>query len=136
MQKIPTNSRPSPRKAELPLDLTGPHVQRGSMSVVAAFTGLAGRDPVGGVQHRHALDHIDGQVEVRHLMRVRAARGGADLGQLARAGIRVRGPVGRHRRGFAFPGCPGRARLDQELSARPDVVLVQRADHGRVDLTS
>jgi GntR family transcriptional regulator/MocR family aminotransferase len=32
MRKIPTNSSPSPRKAELPLDLTGPHVTQGASS--------------------------------------------------------------------------------------------------------
>ena len=29
MRKIPTNSRPSPAKTELPLDLAGPHVTAG-----------------------------------------------------------------------------------------------------------
>ena len=32
MRKIPTNSSPPPRKAELPLDLTGPHVTQGASS--------------------------------------------------------------------------------------------------------
>ena len=65
--------------------------------LVAVLAGLAGRDPVRGVQHRYALDRTDGQVEVRHLMRVLAALGRADLGQLDGAGVRVRGQVRRHR---------------------------------------
>jgi GntR family transcriptional regulator / MocR family aminotransferase len=32
MRKIPTNSPPTPRKAELPLDLAGPHVTQGASS--------------------------------------------------------------------------------------------------------
>ena len=71
-------------------------------SLIAVLTGLAGRDPVGGVQHRDALDRADGQVEIRHLVRVLAALGRADLGQLGRAGVRVRGPVRRYRRLFPF----------------------------------
>ena len=89
------------------LDLIGPRVERGGLVLVAALTRLAGRDPVGGVQHRHALDHVDGHVEVRHLVRVHAALGRADLGQLGRAGVRMRGPVRRHRGLFALVGRPG-----------------------------
>ena len=116
------------------LDLIGPRVERGGLVLVAALARLAGRDPVGGVQHRHALDHVDGQVEVRHQVRVLAALGRADLGQLGRAGVRMRGPVRRHRGLFPLVGRPGLAALDQEFPAGPDVVLVQPADHGRVDL--
>jgi hypothetical protein len=116
------------------LDLIGPLVERGSLIVVTAFTGLAGRDPVGGVQHRHALDHVDGQVEVRHLVRVRAAFGRADLGHLDRAGVRMGGQVRRHRGRFPLLGRPGLAAVDQEFPAGADVVLVQPGDHGRIHL--
>ena len=84
------------------LDLIGARVERGGLVLVAAVAGLAGRDPVGGVQHRDALDRADGQVEVRHLVRVLAALGRADLGQLGRAGVRVRGQVRRDRRLLPF----------------------------------
>ena len=47
------------------LDLVRPRVQRRGLVVVAALAGLPGGDPVGGVQHRHALDRADGQVEIR-----------------------------------------------------------------------
>ena len=114
------------------LDLIGARVERGGLVLVAALAGLAGGDPVGGVQHRDALDRADGQVEVRHLVRVLAALGGADLGQLGRAGVRVRGQVRRHRRGFALRGRLGLAALDQELPAGPDVLLVQALDDVRV----
>ena len=116
------------------LDLIGPRVQRGGLVLLAALTRLAGRDPVGGVQHRHALDHVDGQVEIRHHVRIRAAFGSADLSQLGRAGIRMRGQVRRHRGLFAFASRPGLAALDEKFPARADVVLVQAADHGRVHL--
>ena len=88
------------------LDLVGARVERGGLVLVAALAGLAGGDPVGGVQHRDALDRADGQVEVRHLVRVLAALGGADLGQLGRAGVRVRGQVRRHRGGSRGPRPP------------------------------
>jgi hypothetical protein len=116
------------------LDLIGPGVERRGLILLAAFTGLAGRDPVGGVQHRHALDHVDGQVEVGHLVRVRAARGGADLGHLGRAGVRMRGLVRRHRGLFPFLGRPGLTARDQKFPVRADVVLVQPGDHRRVHL--
>jgi len=104
--------------------------------MLAALAGLACRYPVGGVQHRHALDRADGQVEVRHLVRVRAPLGRADLGQLGRAGVRVRSQVRRHRGLFAFVDRLGLAALDQEFPARPDVALVQAADHLRVYLAA
>ena len=75
-------------------------VERGAAVLVAALAGLAGGDPVGGVQHRDTLGRADGQVEVRYLARVLAALGGADLGQLGRAGVRMRRPVGRNCGGF------------------------------------
>ena len=109
-------------------------VERGGLFTVSVLAGLSGRDPVGGVQHRHALDRADGQVEIRHLVRVLAALGRADLGQLGRAGVRVRGPVRRHRGFFPLLGRLGLAAADQQLPARPDALLVQPADHGRVDL--
>ena len=118
------------------LQLVRPGVERGGLVLVAAFAGLAGGDPVGGVQHRDALDRADGQVEIRHLMRVLAPLGRADLGQLHRAGVRVRGQVCRHRSFFPLVS---RLRLpapDQELPARADIVLVQAADHARVDLAA
>ena len=118
------------------LDLIGPRVQHGGLVLLAAFTCLAGRDPVGGVQHRHALDRVDGHVEIGHLMRVRAALGRPDLGQLGRAGVRMRGQVRRHRSLFMFAGRRGLAALDQKFPARADVVLVQAADHGRVHLAT
>jgi hypothetical protein len=118
------------------LDLVGAHVERGSLAGLAAFTGLAGRDAVGGVQYRHALDHVDGQVEVRHLVSVRAAFGRADFGQLGCAGVRVGAQVCRHGGLFALVGRFGLTALDEEFAARPDVVLVQPGDHGRVDLAS
>ena len=114
------------------LDLIGARVQRGGLVLVAALAGLAGGDPVGGVQHRDALDRADGQVEVRHLVRVLAARGGADLGQLGRAGVRVRGQVRRDRRLLSLAGGLGLAALDQQFPARPDVLLVQVLNDVRV----
>ena len=54
------------------LELIGLRVQRGGLVLVAAVAGLPGGDPVGGVQHRDALDRADGQVEVRHRVRVLA----------------------------------------------------------------
>ena len=118
------------------LDLIGARVERGGLVLVAALAGLAGGDPVGGVQHRDALDRADGQVEVRHLVRVLAALGGADLGQLGRAGVRVRGQVRRHRGGFALLGRLGLAALDQEFPAGADVLLVQALDDVRVHLAA
>ena len=118
------------------LDLIGARVERGGLVLVAALAGLAGGDPVGGVQHRDALDRADGQVEVRHLVRVLAALGRADLGQLGRAGVRVRGQVRRHRCRFPLVGRLGLAALDQEFPAGPDVLLVQALDHVRVDLAA
>ena len=118
------------------LDLIGARVERGGLVLVAAVAGLAGGDPVGGVQHRDALDRADGQVEVRHLVRVLAALGGADLGQLGRAGVRVRGQVRRHRRRLPFVGRLGLAALDQQFPAGPDVLLVQALDHVRVHLAA
>jgi hypothetical protein len=64
------------------LELVGARVERGGLLLLAAVAGLAGGDPVGGVQDRDALDRADGQVEIRHLMRVLAPFGGPDLGQL------------------------------------------------------
>ncbi len=118
------------------LDLVRPRVQHRGLVLVAAVAGLPGADPVGGVQHRHALDRADGQVEIRDGMRVLAALGRADPGQLHRAGVRVRGQVRRHRRLFPLAGLLGRAALDQEFPARPGVLLVQPPDHVRVDLPS
>src|SRR5512140_2144424 len=40
MRKIPTNSKPSPRKAELPLDLSGPHVTEGASSAHRLYQAL------------------------------------------------------------------------------------------------
>ena len=93
------------------LDLISARIERGGLVLVAAAAGLAGGDPVGGVQDRDALDRADGQVEVRHLMRVLAPLGGADLGQLGRAGVRVRGQVRRDRGGLraSRPPWPGGA---------------------------
>ena len=91
------------------LDLIGARVQRGGLILLAALAGLAGGDPVGGVQHRHALDRADGQIEIRHLRRVFAALGRADLGQLHRAGERMRGEVRRLGSSFPFGGRPGAA---------------------------
>ena len=118
------------------LDLIGAGVERGGLVLLAALAGLAGRDPVGGVQHRDALDRADGQVEVRHLVRVLAALGRADLGQLYRAGVRMRGQVRRHRLLFPIVGGLGLAAFNQELPAGADVVLVQAADHARVHLAA
>ena len=109
------------------LDLVGAGVERGGAVLVAALAGLAGGDPVGGVQHRDAFDRADGQVEVRHLMRVLAARGGADLGQFGRAGVRMRGQVRRDRGGLALrafldwrclTGAPRQARCSPGTGAR------------------
>ena len=116
------------------LELICPGVERGGLGVLVAVAGLPGGDPVGGVQHRHAFDRADGQVEIRYLLRVLAAFGCADLGQLHRAGIRVRSQVRRHRCCFPLVGRLGPPPPDQELPARGDVVLVQAADHGRVHL--
>ena len=118
------------------LDLVGARVERGGLVLVAALAGLAGRDPVGGVQDRDALDGADSQVEVGHLVRVLASLGCADLGHLGHAGIRVRGQVRRHRRLFAFGGRLGLAAGDQQFPAGPDVVLVQTPDHIGVHLAA
>jgi len=115
------------------LDLVRAGVQGCGVVVVAAVAGLAGGDPVGGMQHGHALDRTDGQVKVRDAMRVLAPRGRADLGQLGRAGVRVRGQVGRDRGGLAVPGLLGLPPLDQELAAGTDVLLVQLFNDVRVD---
>jgi len=117
-------------------DLVGADIERGGPVLVAALAGLAGRDAVGGVQDRDALDRADGQVEVRHLVRVLAALGGPGLGQLDRAGVRVPGQVGRHSRGFPLVGGLGPASAYQQFPAGPDVVLVQAADHARVHLAA
>ena len=116
------------------LQLIRPGVERGGPVVVAAVAGLPGCDPVGGVQHGDALDRADGQVEIRDLMRVPAAFGRADPGELYSAGVRMGGLVGQNRCLFPFGGRRGLAALDQEFPARADVVLVQAADHGRVGL--
>jgi hypothetical protein len=114
------------------LDLIGPRVQRGGLALISPFPRLAGRDPVRGMQHRHALDRVHGQVEIRHQVRVPAARGRADLGHLGRAGVRVRGPVRRHRGLLPLIRRPGPAAPGQKLAAGTDIVLVQPSDHGRV----
>jgi hypothetical protein len=114
------------------LEFVSAGVERGGLVLVAALAGLAGGDPVGGVQHRDALDRADGQVEVRHLMRGLAALGGTDLGQFGRAGVRVRGPVRRYRSGFAVRDRLRPVPLDQELPAGSGVLLVQALDDVRV----
>lgn len=40
MRKIPTNFAPSPAKAELPLDLTGPHITAGASSAHRLYQAL------------------------------------------------------------------------------------------------
>ena len=40
MQKIPTNFVPSPAKAELPLDLTGPHFTAGASAAHRLYQAL------------------------------------------------------------------------------------------------
>src|SRR6185437_13768955 len=82
----PADRFPS-RRHQRNFDRVGAGVERGGLVLVAAATGLASGDSVGGVQHRHALDRADGQIEVRHAVRVLAARGGADLGQFGRTGV-------------------------------------------------
>jgi hypothetical protein len=52
-------------------------------------------------------------------MRVLAPFGGADLGQLGRAGVRVRGQVRRYRLFFPLVSGLGLAALDQQFPARP-----------------
>ena len=116
------------------LQLIGPGVERGGLVVLAAVAGLPCGDAVGDVQQGDALDRADGQVEIWHLMRLPAAFGRADPGQLGRAGVRVRGQPGGHRCIFPLADRLGLATPDQQLPARADVVLVQAADHGRVDL--
>jgi hypothetical protein len=106
------------------LDLVRARIQRGGLVLLSPFTGLAGRDPVRGMQHRHALDRVDGHVEVGNPVRVRAARRRPDPGQFSRGGVRVRGPVRRHRRLVTFSGRRGRAGLDEDFPARADAVLV------------
>ena len=111
------------------LDLIRARVERGGLVLVAALTGLPGRDPVGGVQHRHALDRADGHVEVRHrcgslprsAARTSASSVALAYGCAARyaatAPASLRGRLGL----AALPGVPRRA----------DVLLVQAADHAR-----
>ncbi len=118
------------------LDLIGPGIERGGLGPLAALPRLAGSEPAGCMQRRHALDRVDGHVEVGNLVRIRAAPGRADLGQLGCGGVRMRSQVRRHRSLFAFASRRGLAALDQEFAARPDVVLVQAADHGRVHLAA
>ena len=118
------------------LDLVGPRVQRGGLVLLAVLAGLTGGDPVGGVQDRHALDRAHGQVEIRHLMRVLATLSRADLGQLGRAGVRVRGQVRRYCLLFPLVSRLGLTALDQEFPAGTDVVLVQAPDHARVHLAA
>ncbi len=118
------------------LELIGPRVQRRGLVLLAALAGLAGGDPVGGVQYRDALDRADGQVEIRDRVRVLAALGRAYFGQFHGAGVRVRGQVRRHRCRFPLVGCRGLAPRDQEFPARADVVLVQPLDYLRVDLAA
>ena len=116
------------------LDLLRFRVQRGGFLFVAAVAGLPGAGPVGGVQHRHALDRADGQVEVGHGVRVLAALGGADLGDLGRAGVRVRGPVGGYRRLLAFGGVFPLPFRGEDLAVRPDPLHEQPVEHPGVDL--
>jgi hypothetical protein len=118
------------------LDLIGPGIERGGLGLLAVLPRLAGSQPVGGVQHRRALDRVDGHVEVGNLVRVRAAPGRTGLGQLGCSGVRMRGQVRRHGGLFAFAGRRGLAGRDKEFSARADVVLVQTTDHGRVHLAA
>jgi hypothetical protein len=115
------------------LQLIRPDVERGGPVIVAAVAGLPGCDPVRSMQHRDALDRAHGQIEIRHPMRIPTTFGRADLGQLGRTGVRMSGPVGQNRRLFPLVARLGLAALDQEFPARADVVLVQAADHGRVD---
>jgi hypothetical protein len=106
------------------LKLIGPGVERGGLAVLAAVAGLLRGDPVGGVEHRDALADADGQVEVLDLMRVAAAFGRADFGELGRAGVRVRGQPGGYSCLFPFGGRLGLPRPDQELPVGADVGLV------------
>ena len=118
------------------LDLIRACVERGRLVLLAVLAGTARRDPVGSVQHRHALDRADRQVEVRHRVRVLAALGRADLGQLHGAGVRVRGQVRRHRCRFPLVRRLGLAAPDQQFPAGPDVLLVEALDRLRVDLAA
>jgi hypothetical protein len=118
------------------LDLVRAGVERGGLVLVAALAGLAGGDPVGGVQHRDALDRADGQVEVRHLPWVLGPCGGADLGQLGRAGVRMRRSVGRDRGGLAVRGRLRLAPLGQKLTGGSGVLLVQALDDARIHRTA
>jgi hypothetical protein len=118
------------------LELIGPRIQRRGLVPAAAVAGLAGGDPVGGVQDRDALDRADGQVEIRHRVRILAPLGRADLSKLHRAGVRVRGQVCRHRCRFPLVRLLGLAALDQEFPAGPDVLLVEALDRLRVDLAA
>jgi hypothetical protein len=65
-------------------------------------------------------------------MRVFGSRGGADPGQLGRAGVRARGQVRRYRGGLAVLGLLGLPTLDQEFPAGPDALLVQVFNDVRV----
>jgi hypothetical protein len=91
-----------PRVHQRGFDLIGSGVERGGLVLLATLACLPGGDPVGGVQYRHALDRVDGHVEIRHRVRVLATLGRADLGHLYRAGVRMRGQVRRHRNFFPF----------------------------------
>ena len=67
-------------------------------------------------------------------MRVLAAFGGADLGDLDRAGVRVRGTVGGHRRLLAFRGVFPLPLRGEDLPVRPDPLHEQPVEHPGVDL--
>jgi hypothetical protein len=116
------------------LQLVRPGVERVGLSVVAAVAGLPGGGPVGDVQHRDTLDRTDGQVEIRHLIPVPATLSRTDRGQLGRAGVGMLGQEGGHRRLFPVASGLGLTPLDQLLSARAGVVLIQGADDVRVNL--
>ena len=64
-------------------------------------------------------------------VRVLAARGGADLGQVGRAGVRVPGQVRHYRLLFPLISGLGLAAPDQQLPARPDALLEQPLDDVR-----
>ena len=117
------------------LDRVGACIQCIGTGGAACIARLHRRDPVGGMQHRHALDRRDRQVKIRHApLRGLGTQPGAELAQLGRGRIRV----------LAAPGADlpllgdlitmGLVTAGQDLTVRADVVHEQPVKDLRVHL--
>jgi hypothetical protein len=107
----------APRKLTVPPETWAPKWT--TVPPENSVASLPGAGPVGSVEHGHALDRAYRQVEIGHGMRVLAALGGTDLSDLDRAGVRVRGAVGGHRRLLAFSGLVPLPLRGEDLAVRP-----------------